>query len=77
MADVEARPVGDPERGAAVFKQHCAFCHSFDPTVGHKKGPNLSGLWGRERGSVPGFKFHESEEKKCKYFYQSECYCYL
>ena len=78
VAMTEERPIGDPARGALIFKEHCAFCHSFDPTVGHKKGPNLSGIWGRERGSAPGFKYVESDEKQGRYIkrYMFRCIPY-
>ncbi|XP_072028577.1 cytochrome c, somatic-like [Amphiura filiformis] len=57
-------PVGDPKRGAIIFKEHCAFCHSLEEKGGHKRGPNLWGLWGRQAGSAPGFKYVQSDEKK-------------
>lgn len=34
---------GSPERGQAVFKEHCANCHKLDD-VGHDIGPNLRSL---------------------------------
>ena len=37
---------GDPDRGADVFKQHCAVCHQVG-TVGNQVGPNLATLKNR------------------------------
>jgi cytochrome c len=42
----------DVERGADLFEQHCAACHTHIATVRDKSGPNLSGLIGRRAGSA-------------------------
>ena len=56
---------GDAEAGEKVFGK-CKACHmivSEDDTVimkGGKTGPNLYGLFGRQAGSVEGFKYGKS-----------------
>jgi len=42
----------DIERGAQLFEQHCAACHTHITRVRDKSGPNLSGLIGRRAGSA-------------------------
>jgi len=49
----------DPaERGALLFTQ-CVGCHSTDPSVGHRIGPDLSGVVGRRVASASGFAYSE------------------
>ncbi|XP_041479203.1 cytochrome c, somatic-like isoform X2 [Lytechinus variegatus] len=57
-------PSGDPEKGAEIFREHCAGCHDIDTTGEHRAGPNLMALWGREANTIEGFAFVESDEKK-------------
>ena len=57
-------PLGDATRGAAIFMENCASCHNLKPNEGHKRGPNLWGLWGRNAQSAPGFEYTESDERK-------------
>lgn len=45
---------GDPDRGARLFAQQCAACHSVEPRR-HLTGPSLDGVWHREAGKAPGF----------------------
>jgi cytochrome c len=45
--------VGDPVRGATIFKA-CAACHSTTPGD-HMTGPSLAKIWGRKAGMVEGF----------------------
>lgn len=49
--------VGDPARGAVVFKVQCSTCHS--ATVGQASpiGPHLAGVVGRPSASLPGYKY--------------------
>lgn len=57
---------GDAAKGETTFKQ-CQTCHSVVDASGAvvagkgaKTGPNLFGLFGRQIGSVEGFKYGES-----------------
>jgi cytochrome c len=45
---------GDPDRGARLFAQQCAACHSVEPKR-HLTGPSLDGVWHRKAGTAPGF----------------------
>lgn len=54
---------GDATKGEAVFKQ-CQTCHTVADAEGNKLagkgakiGPNLYGLFGRQAGSLEGFKY--------------------
>lgn len=45
---------GDAARGAMLFRQQCAACHSVEPGL-IREGPSLHGVIGARAGSVPGF----------------------
>ncbi|MGQ9548585.1 MAG: c-type cytochrome [Roseiflexus sp.] len=57
-----AQPVGDPQRGAAIFAGDvaiagfvaCRGCHSVDPAAGDGIGPNLAGIALRAGSRIPG-----------------------
>merc|ERR1719276_297884 len=59
----EAAPIkkglkdGDAAKGAKTFKTKCAQCHTVVAAEGHKQGPNLAGLIGREAGTTEGFSY--------------------
>ncbi len=46
---------GDAEAGADLAKKRCAVCHVFEEAGGHKIGPNLFGVIGRQAGVAEGF----------------------
>ena len=50
----EAAPRGDRETGARVYRA-CAACHSLEPGT-HRTGPSLAGIWGKDAGTVEGFR---------------------
>lgn len=65
-AAAPAFAVGDATKGEAVFKQ-CQTCHTVADDTGKvlagkgaKIGPNLYGVFGRQAGSYPGFKYGAS-----------------
>ena len=53
-----AEPIGDPVRGATVFRQ-CAACHAVGDGARNRTGPHLNGLFGRRAGSVAGYDYSE------------------
>jgi cytochrome c len=53
-----AQGAGDAAAGADVFKK-CRACHDVGPGATNKVGPILNGLFGRQSGTVPGFKYSD------------------
>ncbi|MDX1710895.1 MAG: cytochrome c family protein [Rhodovibrionaceae bacterium] len=49
---------GDPEKGEKLYRQ-CKACHVVDKEQ-NRVGPHLVGLFGREAGSVEGFKYSDA-----------------
>jgi cytochrome c2 len=50
-------PKGSAKAGAKAFKTKCLQCHEVDGSKGHKQGPNLHGLFGRQSGQAEGFSY--------------------
>merc|ERR1711967_171614 len=54
--------MGDVKKGAKIFKQKCLQCHTVPgPDAKNGTGPNLTGLFGRQSGSVDGYSKANSE----------------
>lgn len=49
---------GDAARGHNLFRP-CSVCHNADAAAGHKIGPNLAGVVGRDVATAPGFSYSE------------------
>ena len=47
----------DGARGAELFRSRCAQCHTATREGGHKVGPRLWGLLGRQAGEVEGYAY--------------------
>eukprot|EP01068_Selenidium_serpulae_P012722 Selendium_serpulae@DN5870_c1_g2_i2.p1 len=45
-------PPGDATKGAKIFKQKCAQCHTVNKGGASKQGPNLHGFYGRPSGQA-------------------------
>ena len=48
---------GKAKPGAKIFKTKCLSCHETDASKGHKAGPNLHGLFGRQSGLADGYSY--------------------
>jgi cytochrome c len=54
VACIYAHAAGDPARGADLYEQRCAGCHSLDA---NRIGPMHRGVVGRKAGSVKDFAY--------------------
>nr|WP_306265123.1 cytochrome c family protein [Pararhizobium sp. IMCC3301] len=57
--DADSQVEGDAEAGEAIFKK-CAACHAVGPDAKNKVGPVLNGVFGREAGTVEGYKYSKA-----------------
>jgi cytochrome c len=53
----------DPGKGQAAAKQ-CSACHTYEKGGPNRVGPNLYGIVGRAKGSVPGFNYSAALKAK-------------
>mmetsp|Transcript_32861 Transcript_32861/g.86035 ORF Transcript_32861/g.86035 Transcript_32861/m.86035 type:complete len:107 (+) Transcript_32861:291-611(+) len=51
-------------RGARIFRMRCSQCHTLAKGEGHKTGPNLHGLLGRETGAAEGYNYSEANRSR-------------
>ncbi|WP_424965040.1 c-type cytochrome [Dinoroseobacter sp. S375] len=54
-----ADSIGDPERGARIFKQ-CTGCHQIGPEALSRIGPHLNEIFGRDAAALDGFPYSKS-----------------
>ncbi|RBI82782.1 cytochrome C [Rhodosalinus halophilus] len=58
LADEEAVPIGDADRGAELYTQ-CVGCHQVGRDAENRIGPHLNDLFGRRAGAIDGFRYSE------------------
>ncbi|KAK9077038.1 hypothetical protein SSX86_005373 [Deinandra increscens subsp. villosa] len=77
MASSEQPPPGDAKVGEKIFKTKCAHCHTLEKGAGHKLGPNLNGLFGRQSGTTAGYSYSAAHKNMAVVWEENTLYDYL
>ncbi|MEP5152207.1 c-type cytochrome [Planktotalea sp.] len=62
VAPAYGEEIGNPEKGAAVFKK-CKACHQVGEGAKNRVGPQLNGIFGKAAGSDPDAKYSKGMKR--------------
>ncbi|KAH7423722.1 hypothetical protein KP509_12G070200 [Ceratopteris richardii] len=77
MSSFADAPAGDLISGEKIFRAKCSHCHAIEKDAGHKYGPNLNGLFGRQSGTAVGYSYSAANRNRNVIWGEETLYDYL